>query len=101
MLGARLGFVVLERRVLAVSCALCVVLLAVGPDPGAYVQAFGRCGCPGGSVLLVVLVWVCPGGAGGAGDGDGDGDGVTVKRGGMYERIRKVKGHTFTESFVP
>jgi len=51
MLGARLGFVVLERRVLAVSCALCVVLLAVGPDPGAYVQAFGRCGCSGGSVL--------------------------------------------------
>ena len=33
--------------------------------------------------------------------GAGDGDGVTVKRGGMYERIRKVKGHTFTESFVP
>jgi len=80
---------------------LIVVLLVVGPDLGAYVQAFGRCGCPGGSVLLVVLVWVCPGGAGGAGDGDGDGDGVTVKRGGMYERIRKVKGHTFTESFVP
>jgi hypothetical protein len=74
---------------------LIVVLLVVGPDLGAYVQAFGRCGCPGGSVLLVVLVWVCPGGGGGAGDG------VTVKRGGMYERIRKVKGHTFTESFVP
>ena len=37
------------------------------------------------------------GGAGGAGAGDGDG--VTVKRGGMYERIRKVKGHTFPESF--
>jgi len=37
---------------------LCVVLLAVGPDLGAYVQAFGRCGCPYGSVLLVVLVWV-------------------------------------------
>lgn len=71
---------------------LIVVLLVVGPDLGAYVQAFGRCGCPGGSVLLVVLVWVCPGGAGGAGDG------VTVKRGGMYEIIRKVKGHTFTES---
>ena len=74
---------------------LIVVLLVVGPDLGAYVQAFGRCGCPGGSVLLVVLVWVWRVGAG----GDGDGDGVTVKRGGMYERIRKVKGHTFPESF--
>ena len=58
---------------------LIVVLLVVGPDLGAYVQAFGRCGCPGG--------------AGGAGDG------VTVKRGGMYEIIRKVKGHPFPESF--
>ena len=37
---------------------LIVVLLVVGPDLGAYVQAFGRCGCPYGSVLLVVLVWV-------------------------------------------
>ena len=71
---------------------LIVVLLVVGPDLGAYVQAFGRCGCPGGSVLLVVLVWVWRVGAG------GDGDAGTVKRGGMYERIRKMKGHTFPES---
>ena len=27
---------------------LIVVLLVVGPDLGAYVQAFGRCGCPVG-----------------------------------------------------
>jgi len=44
----------------------------------------------------VCRVWVWRVGAGGAGDGDG----VTVKRGGMYERIRKVKGHTFTEILV-
>ena len=38
----------------------------------------------------------------GAGAGGTDyGDAGTVKRGGMYEIIRKVKGHTFTESFVP
>ena len=63
---------------------LIVVLLVVGPDLGAYVQAFGRCGCPGGSVLLVVLVWVWRVGAG------GDGDAGTVKRGGMLEK-NKVK----------
>jgi len=44
----------------------------------------------------VCRVWVWRVGAGGAGDGDG----VTVKRVGMYERIRKVKGHTFTEILV-
>jgi hypothetical protein len=46
-------------------------------------------------MLVVVLVWVCPGDAGVAGCAG------TVKRGGMYEIIRKVKGHTFPESFVP
>jgi hypothetical protein len=45
-------------------------------------------------MLVVVLVWVCPGDAGVAGCAG------TVKRGGMYEIIRKVKGHTFPESLV-
>jgi hypothetical protein len=45
-------------------------------------------------MLVVVLVWVCPGDAGVAGCAG------TVKRGGMCEIIRKVKGHTFPEILV-
>jgi len=54
---------------------------------GGHAGRWGRC------VLLVVLVWVWRVGAGAT-----DGDAGTVKRGGMYERIRKMKGHTFPES---
>lgn len=42
---------------------LIVVLLVVGPDLGAYVQAFGRCGCSVGCGLRPgwALVWLVGG----------------------------------------